>query len=170
MAAPPPNPPPGGIVHYSKAIRPLLEWDLDPGAVSGLVSAVATLAPLLHSTKEDGWVTPFSLLACDYLRAAGPAIEPAPAQLVTVAVSSLTKVLLDRLGQLGLTSPAQIAQAEDLSDGVLSLAGGAALPARARARQQAALTLALPSLPGTVSGRSQGRRPRRPARPCPRRT
>ena len=81
-------------------------------------------------------MTPFSLLACDYLRAAGPGIEPAPAQLVmdtpvdkiqmfnmckafclfvtraqvTVAVSSLTKVLLDRLGQLGLTSPGQIAQ------------------------------------------------------------
>ena len=39
---------------------------------------------------------------------------------------------------------------------MLSLAGGAALPAGARARQQAALTLALPSLPGTVSREEPG--------------
>ena len=65
MAMPSPSVP-GGCP--AQAIKPLLDWDLSPASIPQVVNAVASAAPLLQLKEEDGWVAPFCLLACDYLR------------------------------------------------------------------------------------------------------
>ena len=65
MAMPSPSVP-GGCP--TQAVKPLLNWDLSPASIPQVVNAVASAAPLLQLKEEDGWVAPFCLLACDYLR------------------------------------------------------------------------------------------------------
>ena len=56
-------------------VAPLLDWDLGPASVATVLATVTDL-PSLAEGGEGAWVTPFCLLACDYLRAAMGAVEP----------------------------------------------------------------------------------------------
>ena len=56
-------------------VAPLLDWDLGPASVATVLATVTDL-PTLVEGGEGAWVTPFCLLACDYLRAAMATVEP----------------------------------------------------------------------------------------------
>lgn len=67
------------------ALQPLLDWDLTSPAVAAVVASVASLAPHLlpGQEQEQAWVTPYCLLACDYLRATTPGVDASLTDQVT---------------------------------------------------------------------------------------